>query len=43
MPQYFNTYALFEEYYNNPDKYYNGSLPANVTGYGLHDSRFDVG
>ncbi|KDR65936.1 hypothetical protein GALMADRAFT_232813 [Galerina marginata CBS 339.88] len=31
--EYFNTYALFEEYYNNPNKYYNGSLPANVTGH----------
>ncbi|KAF8068645.1 hypothetical protein FPV67DRAFT_1668716 [Lyophyllum atratum] len=31
--EYFDTYTLFKEYYNNPDKYYNGSLPANVTGH----------
>jgi phospholipase/lecithinase/hemolysin len=27
---YFDTYAFFEELYNNPSKYYNGSIPANV-------------
>ncbi|KAH7107232.1 hypothetical protein BKA62DRAFT_682779 [Auriculariales sp. MPI-PUGE-AT-0066] len=31
--EYFNTYSLFEEFYNHPTKYYNGSIPANVTGH----------
>lgn len=31
--EFFNTYAFFQEMYNNPSQYFNGSIPANVTGY----------
>lgn len=30
---YFNTYDFFEELYHNPTQYFNGSIPANVTGH----------
>ncbi|KAJ7030105.1 GDSL lipase/esterase [Mycena alexandri] len=29
----FNTYGLFEDMYNDPTKWFNGSIPANVTGH----------
>ncbi|KAJ7191634.1 GDSL lipase/esterase [Mycena pura] len=29
----FDTYGFFEEMYNNPAKFFNGSIPANVTGH----------
>ena len=31
--EYFNTYGFFEEMYNNPSQFFNGSIPANVTGH----------
>lgn len=31
--EYFNTYSFFEELYNHPDQYFNGTLPANATGW----------
>lgn len=31
--KYFDTYSLFEEIYSHPEDYFNGSIPANVTGY----------
>ncbi|KAF8310069.1 hypothetical protein DL93DRAFT_2169916 [Clavulina sp. PMI_390] len=31
--EYFNTYDFFFELYDNPTKYFNGSIPANVTGH----------
>lgn len=31
--EYFDTYKFFEELYLHPTKYYNGSIPANVTGH----------
>ncbi|KAJ4477441.1 hypothetical protein J3R30DRAFT_3703834 [Lentinula aciculospora] len=31
--EWFNTYNLFETMYNNPAQYFNGSIPANVTGH----------
>ncbi|KAJ6620442.1 GDSL lipase/esterase [Mycena sp. CBHHK59/15] len=30
---FFNTYSLFEDMYNEPGKWFNGSIPANVTGH----------
>ncbi|TBU26254.1 hypothetical protein BD311DRAFT_808567 [Dichomitus squalens] len=30
--QWFDTYGFFEEMYNHPARYFNGSVPANVTG-----------
>jgi len=29
----FDTYSLFEDMYNNPTPWFNGSIPANVTGH----------
>ncbi|KAJ7715260.1 GDSL lipase/esterase [Mycena metata] len=29
----FDTYALFEDMHNNPTQWFNGSIPANVTGH----------
>ncbi|KAJ7145700.1 GDSL lipase/esterase [Mycena epipterygia] len=29
----FDTYSLFEDMYNSPTKWFNGSIPANVTGH----------
>ncbi|GAV99626.1 carbohydrate esterase family 16 protein [Lentinula edodes] len=31
--EWFNTYEFFEKMYNNPTQYFNGSIPANVTGH----------
>ncbi|THU85205.1 hypothetical protein K435DRAFT_869531 [Dendrothele bispora CBS 962.96] len=31
--EYFDSYAFFEEVYRHPDVYFNGSVPANVTGW----------
>ena len=31
--EYFDTYRFFEELYLHPTKYFNGSIPANVTGH----------
>ncbi|KAJ3739308.1 hypothetical protein DFH05DRAFT_1407487 [Lentinula detonsa] len=31
--EWFNTYDFFETMYNNPTQYFNGSIPANVTGH----------
>ncbi|KAF5361189.1 hypothetical protein D9758_009023 [Tetrapyrgos nigripes] len=31
--EYFDTYGFFEELYYNPNAYYNGSIPANVTSW----------
>ena len=31
--QWFNTYGFFEEMYDNPAQFFNGSIPANVTGH----------
>ena len=31
--EFFNTYAFFEELYLHPTRYFNGSIPANVTGH----------
>ncbi|CAH0044984.1 unnamed protein product [Clonostachys solani] len=31
--EYFDTYRFFEEIYLNPDQYFNGTAPANVTGH----------
>lgn len=29
--EWFDTYALFEEFYYNPTPYFNGSIPADTT------------
>ncbi|KAI0694984.1 GDSL lipase/esterase [Cerioporus squamosus] len=31
--EWFDTYGLFEKMYDNPTQYFNGSIPANVTGH----------
>ncbi|KAJ3714620.1 hypothetical protein DFJ43DRAFT_1007670 [Lentinula guzmanii] len=31
--EWFNTYDFFKTMYNNPTQYFNGSIPANVTGH----------
>ncbi|KAE9388302.1 hypothetical protein BT96DRAFT_438020 [Gymnopus androsaceus JB14] len=31
--EFFDTYAFFEEMYNHPAMFFNGSIPANVTGH----------
>jgi phospholipase/lecithinase/hemolysin len=31
--EFFDTYKFFEEIYLNPDEYFNGTAPANVTGH----------
>ncbi|KIK56863.1 carbohydrate esterase family 16 protein [Collybiopsis luxurians FD-317 M1] len=31
--EWFDTYGFFEEMYNNPTNFFNGSIPANVTGH----------
>ncbi|KAJ8077581.1 hypothetical protein PM082_002013 [Marasmius tenuissimus] len=31
--EWFDTYRFFEDVYNNPERYFNGSIPANVTGH----------
>lgn len=31
--EYFDTYHFFEDMYNNPARYFNGSIPPNVTGH----------
>ncbi|KAM5546282.1 hypothetical protein V8D89_000408 [Ganoderma adspersum] len=31
--QWFDTYGLFEEMYDNPARFFNGTIPANVTGH----------
>lgn len=31
--EFFNTYKFFEELYLNPQRYFNGTAPANVTGH----------
>lgn len=31
--QFFNTYSFFEQLYLHPQKYFNGSMPVNVTGH----------
>lgn len=31
--EFFDTYRFFEELYLHPQQYFNGSIPANVTGH----------
>lgn len=33
LVEWFSTYGLFEEMYHHPTQYFNGSIPANVTGH----------